>query len=1259
MANKLFYLNGQPLDVEISPVLAQTLDETIDNITITLKVDKRFGESPLDPLKNEVELVQVYDDDSIEIINKFVISADNVQLATENPLRFKHQLTLVQRAQKNTKKEMRNTVFSTSLETSKFSITSGRSYILRGITAEIPHLENYFYRFQLTNSSYYEQLSSGINGRVDLSKKKIYKMSILKNIGVQIVRNEPWVLRVHSEPDSSLSATNKFELEPLETTSLNEILQHQNEQDRIEPSIVINVYNNNVLIDSRNILIGFDNFNNNVSFDVPSEICEWLRTFSVGYAEFVFNLPINLNLSSWDSVLIKENKVPFFYYANIQINFEGVEKSCYEVIQTLLNQQLKETADYNRTNDPTHYVPLFQLPTLTHNNELYELLTKTSAPNFVFTQGNMYEILVEIFKLFDAIFTIDNDGYLDIEYYNEQNQHKIEFEEGKKAGRQSSLGEERYANRLISYYQNTKIKDRFPNSNQENATAYLRSKTIGVPRASDFVFLVNKPIDIIQKAFITGTNYVITTKTLPSLNMAWYTSTYNFTVNPEGTLYNVSVYVQFVINFKNKLIDITQNVNEKSIWSILSESMTFPIDGDYNKIGKYNSLFYERGTPYIYVSDYYNDPTDIRQAVINNVLNNALHINFGLDTTYVDTVVQISVGSIDWHQLKMAIEYISLADGKLVNESINYKFDGGMIINQNNGSIDINKLGLNMVGLSLKLGQPTLTMTQKICKWEDRVKKGDYFIKDGARWVANTCNYTLINKDLIEASIEFVKNFNGLASRIELNREKRLSNISNDLTVKCEETYGEYIYFSDRNISDLPEYRESVVFDNGFLQNSLAMGFGYMLVEQVLGDLYNATNDIINSTIASFNPSNYKQNKLIKITGYVVQDIVPENTTGLLILNDSINLDGNEMVIPYCASFQSALRKNVITGNFEINYSVFDLVNPSTEYPYSVIAQRDQVDVLIITDGVSILGGVVIDINVTGLDDWFDYTKINQFVPRNDYTIEYASLDALDENGNVIQEDEYSADHVAIPLLVYGSGMSVCFEMSFDSPIAAGTQLVDNYTSVYASGGWFSKYVLYAAKDGTATKFTIDFIMLQEELTRQFPKLAHDNGQGIATTPLATYSFGKIREFAYYKKPNEIFALNYQLHFLPFHDLNGCFLSNEYIKNNGFANGLNKKPLHIVYTTRESNFEYSILDTKGEGTRADITATLLGTNQGANRLDIGFETGLTREQMSTIKTWALVDDENNIYFASNNTPIDSYFYIHFLFMHHRKEEVEE
>ena len=836
----------------------------------------------------------------------------------------------------------------------------------------------------------------------------------------------------------------------------------------------------------------------------------------------------------------------------------------------------------------------------------------------------MFDALAEIFKLFDATFRIDDDGYLDIEYFNEHD--KIELPNTEKAGYSSSLGEERFANRLVSYFQNTKVNDRFPNSNNDNATVYVRSKTLGVPDSKDYGLITPKPIDYINKISFIGQN--------------------KRTIQMEYT----DIY--WIIYSPYPLIDISKNVIEEEIWASL------PTYGDVNNPGRRNSFSYKRGSNCINVSETYVDEYGYTVLIADKVVQAAINRQYAFGDTIYHSFFVPPGTILNFRDMKFAIDYVALVDGRLINESIDNKCEGEILVNQGNGSIDINKLGLNMVGLSLKLGQPSLTMTQKFTNWADRIKKGQFFMDGNDKWVANACSYVLVTNNIIQATIEFVKNFNGLASRIELDHEKRLSLISNDLTVKCEDNYGEFVYYGDNlDSTEIYNLAEEIALNKLIVANSIFMGFSATYGNSNVQTL-DVSSRVVDMTMYNvhdvFTGHTYTKKQLVKINGYVKLPSDPELLAkGSIDIYDDPSLTGSYITLPQSSAVQSAIKLNAYTNEFDYDYDISETFPFDTTTPTSLLEDGDDVEICLIVDGTMMIGGVIVNGPDTG---YYDITEVMEYVPTNTDRIEYALITALTEDNTVITNGGEEVKNIAIPMVVYGSGNSVCFEMSFDSPLNAGNRLLNS------DGGWFSSSVLYCDRSGLADKFTIDFVKLQEETSRQFPLMKTTDG----TRYLDTYSFGKIEEYGYYKKPNEIFALNYQIHFMPYIGTaiknKQSFLSNEFIKNNGFANGLNEKILHIVYTTTDDDddFEYSILDTKGHGTHE---VAITGVSRSAlpslrNDFSIFFNNELDDlpnpvEEYSKIKTWAIVDDNNTIYYASNNTPSATTFEIQFFTRHHR------
>ena len=1219
---KRFVIGGQEVNVEISPTLVETLDESLDNMTINLEIND--NPKPYKPLESPV---RVYDNNTL--IAEFLISSDTVELAGTNPNRYKHTLSLIQNSQRLTKNLIRNTVFSTSLEYANsinkkiggnwryvgpigtFAVDNNTAtYDLSDINVQLFKLHINFDVYYATSRIYADEQQVG--SQQDPEWEENYYYSIRKR------EINKWSDFCSNYPKITFSITGDAEVKEWQLDST---------------------------------------LKDNQILSIPNEILTWIQQHNSG--TLTVSVSLDIPTSQWGVTALNPRihyhqvNHPIFIKLVFDCIVDFVDYSVYDVIDTLLKQYQKNTKAYNINNDG-FIQPLFLLPTEQHNPDLYNLLKNTNSPNFIFTQSSIFDALDEIFRLFDATFRIDKDGYLDIEYFNEHSPTLMT--NSKIAGRSSSLGEERFANRLVTFFQNTKVDDKFPNSNNENATACVRSKSLGVPGMNDFVFEVPKPINFIKRVLLSG-NFV--TNQAEKISDPYYI----------GIAYN---YYTFSNQDTKRTIDITPLVVESSIWSLL------PVTGSYNpfnpELSQESALSYEKGSKYIEISNYYNITNENallnnQIAILTNVYKYATMLIYGLNSL---TGWNFSASNIDWKNVRLAVDYEALTDGKLVNESIDYKYDGEILTNQDNGSIDINKLGLNMVGLSLKLGQPTLTMTQKFTNWNDRIKKGQYFIDstDGSRWVANTCSYTLVTNDIVQATIEFVKNFNGLASRIQLNKEKRLSNISNELTVKCEENYGEYIFYSPNNLEDIEQETfspftdidgEPIALDQYEIANMFAMGFGGTLEKTVIGSL-----DLSSSPKAVFLEwGDVATNNGDLRHVYIILDACVSGTptnTGEIRISPNPNSLSQYFTVPKSSGKQNAIEYNPKTGEFFFN----ETNTFNTDEATSQIVEGTEVVVTLIMEGNEILFAAINDVTHFPTGDVYNYLHVNScYVPNTD-KIEYALITALDKDNYIIRTDERTeVRNIAIPMVVYGSGNSVCFEMSFDSPISAGKQLLNNYTSMVGTG-YFSKYVLYTGLDGKAEKFTINFVKMLEELTNEFPSMTN-NGY-----LLSTYSYGKLEEFEYHKKPNEIFALNYQLHFLPavttytvgeetLRD-EGGFLTNEFIKNNGFANGLNTKKLYFQGLNSDSD-PFSILDVKAERVsiyRREIVnayAQKVGDYQFAMcfELSSGFQPAIALR----ITHWAIVDEDDNIYFASNlsfrkaTSRGDSAFSFEFMTRHHR------
>ncbi len=282
------------------------------------------------------------------------------------------------------------------------------------------------------------------------------------------------------------------------------------------------------------------------------------------------------------------------------------------------------------------------------------------------------------------------------------------------------------------------------------------------------------------------------------------------------------------------------------------------------------------------------------------------------------------------------------------------------------------------------------------------------------------------------------------------------------------------------------------------------------------------------------------------------------------------------------------------------------------------------------TTGIS---GVDIHMNknllINGLEETF---KLN---PTNSYRIDFATCETTNFDGS----SNSDFGKVWLPMVQYGSGNALCYEMAFDSPINANS----NFQYESDNEKWFSKYILYTANDGFADKFNINFYnQISDFTTSDLPQVNSDMISSTNATNL-----GGFTDLEYYKKPNEIFALNYELICLPYNNQE-IYVGENFIKYNGMiGNSVPKKELRFYVS---DNKLYSILDKTAYGTSQSGTFTIS---------IIEIETGVYKARLKkdgdfyqldkNIKSWAIADENDNIYISANQSLVINDFVTFYIF----------
>ena len=234
---------------------------------------------------------------------------------------------------------------------------------------------------------------------------------------------------------------------------------------------------------------------------------------------------------------------------------------------------------------------------------------------------------------------------------------------------------------------------------------------------------------------------------------------------------------------------------------------------------------------------------------------------------------------------------------------------------------------------------------------------------------------------------------------------------------------------------------------------------------------------------------------------------------------------------------------------------------------------------------------------------------------------------------------------VFLPITPYGSGNALCFEMSFNSPLIANTNFKLNQYNQ-----WESKNVFYANQDGFADYFTINFYRTRKKLIlNDLPQI----NKNILTNEYITH-LGGFSNLLYYKKPNEIFSLNYELICLPYQNQD-LFIGENFIKYNGIIGAQQpKKALNLLISDNEL---YSVLDKKGFGSvaKSNISIQIENAYSTGNSYISAYVCSVESFSLDkAIKSWAIVDSDDNILISANQNLAINDKIIFYIFTSHNR-----
>lgn len=379
----------------------------------------------------------------------------------------------------------------------------------------------------------------------------------------------------------------------------------------------------------------------------------------------------------------------------------------------------------------------------TISQHLKKLSEKVPSPQFNFSNSTLYDALFECLKVLDGVPYINENGELDIEFFNDL------AEEESKANittYQSTFSSKDYVNRFIAELQNSQPTKSvvYPS---EHSWFKLTTPTSAVPdknlcqatlpnnleRIENFYLLANiggsevlAPIDISCQC--------ITSEVYNALN---YVDTEPYLVYSQGT---------------NAI-----NMGETYQHAYFSFITTFKLDSVVAKA-------YEK-----------TNPCGVK--------------NIGLDT--IPTIES------DFTKIYYQIHYISQDNARVQIVSPQNKQEGEILTNQSNGIVNIERVGRSMLGLIAKSGNEEIAIKKRFTNFNNRIKKGNYYIYDNEIYVANVVNTTFHRNGIIESSAQLTRNFNKISNRTQIDIQKRLSLISSSLGTNAEDFYTDYYIASE------------------------------------------------------------------------------------------------------------------------------------------------------------------------------------------------------------------------------------------------------------------------------------------------------------------------------------------------------------------------------------------------------------------------------------------------------------------------------
>lgn len=907
-----FYLGQKDIQHEIKCNTNSTITEiagTFDLGTIELE----WNECKYAIFPNTLFFIEETETNEIW---SYIINQDNVEIVKKtNTVKYLHTLTLSQSIHKLNNVPLRNSVFSQPFSTKKHF---EKNTLFIDVTNYEYDSSDHLYHFVSNDSNIY--VNTNYNN--DSTIKEDYKIN-LSDVGKitnayltitsKIITFKNSAYSSDVIPNGNIISGQNAQIENSYIQSLRiRIINYNNENDYIEFNVTDNIYQ---------------------QINLSSNQINWLKNKNV-YIKLVSGTIGNIQ-SICPQTKSDGNPLPALGFINVSLDLASFKYSLWDVLNILNKQCIKQ---YNGSQLLNYY----EMPDKTTGQGLE--LDSIIAPEFNFTQTDLYEAVAKVLSFIDAFPILIENNILGYQYLNNLSADTINNLQVNDV--KTTLNETNFTNKLASYYQNGKKNESiiYP---AKNFYKHPTTSNYGVADKNDWYFYLNKPIDYIDKFIVRTTTDVIN---LPFIQHDFNNGVSDFTVY----YYFQNVYLNSITSTPEKIfIDITNRIFPTDVYGNLPNGYASDLSTNKN-----NSLYYSKGDNKIYCGITGEILAVGQHDVLQYVLENSLGYNLGFG-------YRASI-SINYSNAKkdyiFNCEYHPILNGKVSQESISNKIEKETIVAQANSGTELNRLGNNLQGLIAKLGNEEKSITLPITKFKNKIKLGTHYIDElGNNWIVNKIQTTFTtDKEKVIVNATFTKNFNAMQQFTSLNQEKRFYEISNNLTSKGYENINEFIYFTNNeNITntDLMNLSSKIAFRKIGLQAIFNKTFNYFENDYALTNM--------NSIFDMAGIWTHQSNEIYKKT--YIQPIVYGN--------------GNQ--ICFEMSFNnSVLADNYIDGNNVCNAWLYTEDDGFADYVVIIGSFTDK-NIIYDTQWYPQITNNLPGTNIFELNDFYYYKKPNEIFHVN------------------------------------------------------------------------------------------------------------------------------------------------------------------------------------------------------------------------------------------------------------------------------------